>query len=93
MNQYVPANLSSPLVGLRLQVQADFFGPGSTARVSLAFSALPAMPGASQLKPLLSTTLLQDRNRSATLHTLRWWRRMRSDEHCMVEEFRFPLVA
>ena len=49
VNQYVPANLSSQLVGLGLQLQADFFGPGSTAHVSLTFSALTAMPGVLQL--------------------------------------------
>jgi hypothetical protein len=43
--QYVSANLTSPLLGLALQLRADFFGPGATARANLTFSELPDSPG------------------------------------------------
>lgn len=49
MAQYVSANLSSPRLGLALQLRADFFGPGTTARANLTFTDLPGTPGGAKL--------------------------------------------
>ena len=45
VNQYVPSTLSSSLLGgLSMELQAGFFGKGTTATANLTFSSLPGSP-------------------------------------------------
>ena len=45
VNQYAPSTLSSPLLGgLSMELQADFFGSGTTARANLTFLSPSGAP-------------------------------------------------